>query len=729
VTDEDRIGGAAHAPYTIAQLVGYFLRLGTTGFGGPVALTGYMRRDLVERRGWISEADYRDGLALSQLAPGPLAAQLAIYLGYVHYRILGATLAGIAFVAPSFVMVVGLGWAYVRYGGLAWMQAVFYGVGAAVIGIIAQSAYKLTTKEVGREPLLWIIYATALVLTALSESEHVSLFLLAGILVWVAKSGLRRRWSPTAAGVAAIPFVLPVPLAIPDPALLVRIFAFFAYAGAFVFGSGLAIVPFLYGGVVGDHGWLSDQQFLDAVAVAMITPGPDVITTGFIGYIVAGLSGAVVASTATFLPAYLLTVLPAPFFKRHGRRPGVAAFVQGVTTAAIGAIAGAVIVLGRRSIVDLPTAMIMACTLVLLWKTRVPAPLIVLGAAGLGLLMYPAPVQSAAQPQSPTCIATASSLTPAGWAPSPASPEPHGAAFSPAVRDVPLPGPTNRFDYQSFDPESRRLYINHMNAGTMLVFDVERDQVLKEVRGLARATGVRAVPQDHTIWVSAAGRGEVVALSDETWAVQARIGGIRFPDGIAHAAAERKIFVSDEAGEAVVSIDARTMTKRSTIPLGGEAGNTHYDSVSHCVLTAVQTRNELVAIDPGTERVVQRYELPGSDHPHGFTVDETGRLAFITGQGNASLVVLDLRTARVREAHQVGRGPDVLAWDPEWRRLYVASESGGLSAFAVEDAGLRMLGEVRAPHAHSVSVDPLTHRVFLPLEDIGGKPVLRILTP
>lgn len=377
--------------YSLWQLMLYFLRLGTLGFGGPVALIEYMRRDLVENRKWISEADYMDGLALSQLAPGPLAAQLAIYLGFVHYHVLGATLVGLAFVLPSFVMVIGLGWAYTLYGGLSWVQAVFYAVGAAVIGIITFSAYKLTRKSIARSRLLWAIYLAAAAVTVITESEEVMLFLAAGVLVWLVRVP-PRRWRP-AKGVACISFVplgfLAPALAPANTALLGKIALFFTYAGAFVFGSGLAIVPFLYGGVVKEHGWLTDHQFLDAVAVALITPGPVVITTGFIGYLLAGLSGATVAATATFLPAYLLTILPAPYFKKYGKLPAIAAFVDGVTAAAIGAISGAVIVLGRRSIVDVPTALLALATLVVLWKGKVPEPVIVLVAAALGLVLYP----------------------------------------------------------------------------------------------------------------------------------------------------------------------------------------------------------------------------------------------------------------------------------------------------------------------------------------------------
>ncbi len=374
--------------YRLQQLILYALKLGATGFGGPVALVGYMFRDLVEKRKWISESDYKEGLTLAQLAPGPLAAQLAIYLGYVDYRILGATLVGIAFVLPSFLMVVALGWAYKVYGGLAWMQAVFYGVGASVIGIIAHSAYRLTVKSIGKSKLLMSLYLFLAVFTAVTESENVYLFLAAGIVVWLVENPPFKKQTP-ALGLASL-LVLPLSAqaVTSNPNLLWTIFTFFAKAGTFVFGSGLAIVPFLYGGVVKEYHWLNDHQFLDAVAVAMITPGPVVITVGFIGYLVAGFAGALIAALGTFLPCYLFTVIPAPYFKKYGKNPGLLSFVNGVTTAAIGAITGAVVVLGRKSIVDLPTALLAIVTAVLLWKTKkVPEPLIILVAAIIGLIL------------------------------------------------------------------------------------------------------------------------------------------------------------------------------------------------------------------------------------------------------------------------------------------------------------------------------------------------------
>ncbi|HUL65635.1 MAG TPA: chromate transporter [Burkholderiaceae bacterium] len=380
--------------YTLWQLARYMLGLGTWGFGGPVALVGYMYRDLVERRHWISESDYKEGIALAQLMPGPLAAQLAIYLGFVHYRIAGATLAGLAFVLPSFFMVVALGAAYVAYGGIEWMQAVFYGVGAAVIGIIALSAYRLTTKNIGKDKLLWAIFLVSAALTVITQSEILWVFLGAGVLVWLVRVPPKFLSRGSINSVAA-PLAGIVGAGAIDWQKLGQIGAFFAYAGSFVFGSGLAIVPFLYGGVVKEYGWLTDRQFLDAVAVAMITPGPVVITTGFIGYLVSGLWGAVVAAIATFLPCYLLTIIPAPYFKKHGRRPAIVAFVDGVTAAAIGAIAGAVIVIGHRSIIDPVTAALALATVLVLWRyKKIPEPLIVLAAAIAGLVLHPLMAQS-----------------------------------------------------------------------------------------------------------------------------------------------------------------------------------------------------------------------------------------------------------------------------------------------------------------------------------------------
>jgi chromate transporter len=379
--------------YSLADLAKYFLKLGTWGFGGPVALVGYMHRDLVEHRQWLTEDEYKEGLALAQLAPGPLAAQLGIYIGFVHYRLLGATLTGLAFVLPSFIMVVLLGMAYRQYSGLGWIHNVFYGVGAAVIGIIAISAYKLTLKSVGKINLtavianwhLWAFYIIAIVITILTKQEQIFLFIGAGLIYMLIK---------------APPLWLKRPVSLPVLLVagfgfwnyskdnLVAIAVFFAKAGAFVFGSGLAIVPFLHAGVVQEYRWLSESQFVDAVAVAMITPGPVVITVGFIGYLVAGFPGAAVAALATFLPCFLFTVILAPYFKKIAKNKSIKAFVDGITASVIGALVGSVIVITTRSIVDIPTAVIaVAAMLTLIYFRKVQEPYVIIASGLLGVVI------------------------------------------------------------------------------------------------------------------------------------------------------------------------------------------------------------------------------------------------------------------------------------------------------------------------------------------------------
>jgi DNA-binding beta-propeller fold protein YncE len=328
------------------------------------------------------------------------------------------------------------------------------------------------------------------------------------------------------------------------------------------------------------------------------------------------------------------------------------------------------------------------------------------------------------------CSARPASLTPSGYRRFVPTTHAPGSSALRVVQDVALPGSPSRFDYQSFDPTTDRLWINHMGAGETLVFSADSTKIVGAVERVSRATGVLVVPSLHKTFVSAAGSHEIVTIDDGTLRIIARTGGMRFPDGIAYVPdGSGKIFVSDESGSADVVIDARTGTKRSTIPLGGEAGNTHYDSVSHCVLVANQTANQLIAIDPASETIVQRYALPGADHPHGFTMDQPGRLLFMSCEGNARLLVIDMTTMKVIGTQAVGDTPDVVAWDPAWRRLYVASEGGVLSAFWADGATLKPAGEYRAPHAHTVAVDDHTHRIYLPLQNVAGHPVLRILAP
>jgi chromate transporter len=380
---------------SLGQLVRYFLYLGTLGFGGPVALVGFMHRDLVERRRWVDEDEYRLGVALAQIMPGPLAAQLAIALGYFQRGVLGATAVGLAFVVPSFVMVIGISVAYRRFGGLWWMQALFYGIGAAVIAIIAIAAYKLARSTNKRDPLLWGVFIALALVTMIAEAELAEFFVIAGLVTLFVRAHPTRRQAVLAAvGGATVVTIIWlierwfVNLKVGSDQILLQILVFFTKAGAFVFGSGLAIVPFLHQGVVQQFGWLNEQQFIDAVAVAMITPGPVVITVVFIGFLAAGFLGAMAAAVGIFLPVYLFTIIPAPWFARNRDNALLKAFVLGATSAATGAIAGAVILLARKAIYDVPTALVALVSLGLLWRYKIPEPFLVAASGIVGLIAF-----------------------------------------------------------------------------------------------------------------------------------------------------------------------------------------------------------------------------------------------------------------------------------------------------------------------------------------------------
>jgi chromate transporter len=364
---------------TIRELGLFFLKLGATGFGGPIALAGTMQRVLVDERRWISRDEYVEGLALAQLAPGPLAAQLAMYLGYIRGGVIGATVVAVAFVLPSFLIVWVIAAAYVKFGGLWWMQAVFYGIGAAVIGVIARSVIKLARLTLGRETLLLAIAVVLAITTAITGRENIWLFVLSGFgPIWATRTcrsgsiAVLGAMSTTAAPAVATTSLLSIAW-------------FFIQAGAFVFGSGLAVVPFLYGGVVQERHWLTEQQFVDAVAVAMITPGPVVITVAFIGFLVRGVAGMMVAAVGVFLPAYLIVVVAAPSFRRYQGHPAIKQFVSGVTAAATGAIAGAAVLLAHRALVDPWTIGIAVATTLILWRWRVSESWLIAGAGVLGL--------------------------------------------------------------------------------------------------------------------------------------------------------------------------------------------------------------------------------------------------------------------------------------------------------------------------------------------------------
>ena len=367
------------AEASLARFALYFLRLGCFGFGGPIALVGYMQKDLVEERKWIAQQDYLDGLAFSQLAPGPLAAQLAMYLGLVRAGSWGATVVAVAFILPSFLMVAAIGAAYVQLGGTRIIAALFYGIGAAVIGIIARSAMKLIRTSLKKDWLLWGVFLALALSTAITEREIVWLFLAAGLLVMLLRTPpvFRKRSH-------AMYLFAPLGLSMSKTGAM---FVFFLKASLFVFGSGLAIVPFLHGGVVQQRQWLTEAQFLDAVAVAMITPGPVVITVAFIGYLVAGFPGACAAALGVFLPVYLFVILAGPSYQRFSQNQQIRSFVQGVTAAATGAIAGAVVVLAKHSVRDFWTLGIAVAAFLILTKWKVPEPVIIVLAGALGVAL------------------------------------------------------------------------------------------------------------------------------------------------------------------------------------------------------------------------------------------------------------------------------------------------------------------------------------------------------
>jgi chromate transporter len=388
------------SPVGFARVLGYFLRLGAIGFGGPIATVGYMQRDLVERRAWIDRQDFLDGVALGQTMPGPLAAQVAMWVGYLRRGSLGALAVAAAFIAPSFLLVVAVGALYTGYSGLPVVQALFYGIAPAVMAIITIAAVKLVRMTDRRDWRLWTISALVFGLTAATGSEPVPVIIGAGLLMiildarpthwWPRRNRTKPSDPPEARPSRTLPFALPATAvgAVAGGGVLTALGLFFLKTGALVFGSGLAIVPFLRVGVVDQHHWLTQGQFLDAVAMGLITPGPVVITAGFIGYLVAGLPGAIVATVAIFTPIYLAVVVPGRWFIRHRDNRQVKAFVSGATAAAAGALSGAVVVLTRQAVTDPTTAAIALVTLGVLWRFKIGEPYVVIAAGALGILLH-----------------------------------------------------------------------------------------------------------------------------------------------------------------------------------------------------------------------------------------------------------------------------------------------------------------------------------------------------
>jgi chromate transporter len=378
-------------PRTLRGLMLYFGKLGTWGFGGPIALCGYMHRDLVEERRWYTEDEYQQGLAIAQTMPGPLAAQLAMWLGYLERGTLGALAITLPFVVPPFLIVLTVAIAYAHYQGIDAVQSLFFGIGPTVIAIIAVAAWKLARSTNKHDPVLWGIAALLGAITVLAGAEIAWLFIAAGLFGAVYYGGGLPRL-----GGGVVSF-LPLPLFAgingfawsgTGVSLLAMGF-FFVEAGAFTVGSGLAMVPFLHDGLVEANSWLTEQQFADAVAMGLISPGPVVIMATFAGYLVYGVVGATVATIAVFLPVFLFVVVPGRFFRRYEKHPRLVGFVKGATAAAAGAIAGAAIVIGRQTIGGWLSMLIFAAALALLLQRRIKVPepaVVALGAvAGLAL--------------------------------------------------------------------------------------------------------------------------------------------------------------------------------------------------------------------------------------------------------------------------------------------------------------------------------------------------------
>lgn len=297
------------------------------------------------------------------------------------------------------------------------------------------------------------------------------------------------------------------------------------------------------------------------------------------------------------------------------------------------------------------------------------------------------------------------------------------------VADIPMPGPAVRFDYQSLDAKQARLYIAHMNAGQLVVFDIDKQKVIANLDGFKQVHGVIVIPEIGRAYASVTGEHQVAAIDTSTLKTIAMVGPVTYPDGLAYSPATNRVFVSDEHGGVDAVIDAGSNKLSTSIPLGGGAGNTVYDQGSGHILVAVHKVNELIAIDPAAMKVIGRYSLPGIENPHGIALDQTNRLAFVAGEENHSLAVFDLKTMKLLSVHQVGDDPDVLAFDPGLKRLYASAESGTVTVLQEKDRDLVLVGQFNMPHAHTVAVDPKSHLIYFPLENVGGRPVLRIMRP
>lgn len=375
--------------FTIWDLARYFLWLGTFGFGGPIALIGYMQRDLVEKKAWLSHEDYTHGLALAQICPGPVATKLAVYFGWLKARIFGATVIAIAFLLPSFVLVIALAVIYTYNVGVSWVQGVFYGIGASIVAVIIRSAYKLAKITCKKEHLLWVLFMVSACISILFTTSVIWVLLASGVLTMCIKAPLPISKHPSCFAIILPYWLVSGVNGEASIATLGKMALYFVWAGTFVFGSGLAIIPLLEPGVVQEYQWITNSQFLDAVSVGLVTPGPALITSAFIGYLVAGFIGALVAVVGVFMPCYLFVILFAPLYQKIRQNKSAQAFIKGLTASASGIILGAAFTLGKQALSDTTTVIIcLVATATIFLAKKIPEPFVILAGGLAGYFLH-----------------------------------------------------------------------------------------------------------------------------------------------------------------------------------------------------------------------------------------------------------------------------------------------------------------------------------------------------
>jgi chromate transporter len=687
-------------PGPLRELAVTFLRLGLTAFGGPAAHIALMQDEFVRRRGWVTAEEFLDLVGAASLIPGPSSTEVAIFLGHRRAGLAGLVLAGTCFILPAALIVTALAWAYVRFGALPSGAGLLRGVEPVVVAILAQALWAF-----GRTALksAWLALVGAAVLgLALAGASPLLLLVLAG----AASLAVRRR--PGALPAVAAPLA-PLALAAPTAAggaTVGQLFLVFLKAGSVVFGSGYVLLAFLRGDLVERLGWLTEAQLVDAVAVGQVTPGPVFTTATFIGYVLQGPVGALAATVAIFLPSFALVALSGPLLPRLRRSAAAGAFLDGVNAASVGLMASAGVALARVAVTDALGAAIALGSLLLLVRRRVGTTWLVLAGAALGL--------AAAWPAAGLGVVGA-----------------QDALLAPEV-DVELPGAAGRFDYQAVDAARGHLILTHLGDDEVLVVRLADGSLVRRLPGIPTPRGVAVAEEAGLCFVTSA-PDRLVVIDAGSLAVLRRVATGRAPDGVSWDPAHGVVAVSDQRDGAVSLIAGAGQGVRRQVHLGVETGNVVQDAPrGRFWVTVVQAAppDQLVSIDPVSAEVDARIDLPGCDGAHGLRLHPDGRSALVACEANARLLRVELATGVIASV-RVAASPDVLAIDPGLGRLYVATERADLVVFDLGRPGLVELGRVHVgDRAHSVAVDPATHRVYFPLQaGPRGRPVLRIMRP